>query len=203
MSDPLDRLEVQPAVKGTGLEPEEAPARRVQELPLEISLAPALPDVEMRHGRPALNFPGAIPIVKKAMPVTSEMTAGEVAQLLRERCARCVNFRNDLWQSTKRVWEGAPLENSRRLGLTKMVVQLARTTCETTPTELDYARANRDLEGWGVCSALSEERKDLVIVHPEACCPDGIDYYRDRDLPMKREASAAFDSIMRLAQGKR
>ena len=202
MSSP-DRLEILPAVEGTGIEPEEAPARRVQSLPLEITLAPRLPDVELRHGRPALNFPGALTVLRKTAPVTSEMTAGEVAGLLRERCARCVNFRNDLWIATKRVWENAPITNARRQGLVAMVNQLARAVNDGLPSIEDLARANYDLGGWGVCAALSEERKDLVVVHPEACCPDGIDYYRDRDLPMKREASAAFDCIMRMAQGRK
>jgi hypothetical protein len=202
--DDLDRLEVLPVTKGEGLEPEEAPARRVQTLPLEVSLAPSLPEVEFRHGRPALNFEGQIPVARKLAPVTSEMTAGEAANLLRERCTRCIHFRNDLWRSVRKVWEGAPENSSRKVAISEMLLRYTRTLCDGVPTLADLRGASDSLWHWGVCEALTEERNDLFIAHPEATCPpDGPNYYRDRDLPMKREASSVFDKIMRAAQGRK
>ena len=205
MSDPAetDRLDVFPVVKGGGLEPEEAPVRRVQSLPLTVNLAPTLPEVELRAGRPALRFDGATPALKTAAPVTTEMPAGEVAKLLRARCARCIHFRNEDWKGVKKAWFSAPPGSERKIGLTKMIIQLARSVLDRPPEVGDLIKASRDMEHWGLCTALTEERSDLVIVHPEACCPEGIDYYQDRDRVAAKEASAAYDRILRMAQGRK
>ena len=196
----LDQLEVLPAVKGT--EPEEAPARRVQWTSLDVSIAPQLPEVVTRSGRPALEFPGAERVARSVSPVTTELPAGEVATLLRARCAGCVNFRSDTWNETMRVWRNAPITNPRRRGLADMIRHLAHACVDGTPSTDDLKRAAIDLTGWGVCVALTEERKDLILVHPDACCPDGIAYYRDRDHTSERAGSAVFDRIMRMAQGR-
>lgn len=195
-----DRLEVIPAVAGT--EPEEAPARHVQSLPLTVNLAPQLPDVTERQGRPALDFPGAVAAGKLVAPVTAEMPAGEAAMLLRARCAGCLHFRNEDWRRIKRAWASSPPGSERRKGLQQMVAQLARSVCDYTPGPAEMAQASNDLSDWGTCGALSEERKDLVIVHPEACCPDGVMYYQARDEAAKRAGSAVYDRILRAAQGK-
>jgi len=195
-----DQLEVLPAPKGT--EPEEAPARRVQWTSLDVNLAPQLPDVVSRSGRPALEFPGATHVARSMSPVTSEMQAGEAATLLRARCARCVNFRGDVWTETMRVWRAVPFTNARRRGLADMIKHLAGACVDGTPSTYDLKRAAIDLASWGVCEALTEERKDLIVVHPDACCPDGVAYYQDRDRDSRKEASAVFDRIMRMAQGR-
>ncbi|HUI23292.1 MAG TPA: hypothetical protein VLY82_02750 [Nitrososphaerales archaeon] len=196
------RLDILPALPGSGLEPEEAPAKRVQYLPTTIDLAPELPEVESRQNRPALHFPDKRTIAERAFPVTSELTAGEVADLLRKRCSNCAHFRNDLWIFTKRVWERAPIGNSRREGIQKMVSQYAHSMCDSVPSMNDLARAAWAMESWGICGALTERNRDLVVVHPDACCPEGIEYYQDRDRAAKREASAVFDTILRKAQGR-
>jgi hypothetical protein len=204
MGDPsqLDRLEVLPVPKGSGIEPEEAPAKRTQALPLTVNLAPTLPDVTEHQGRPALDFPGAIPVARKLAPVTSELPAGEVAKLLSERCAQCIHFRNDDWQRTQKTWGSAPPGSERRLGLTKMQIQLARSVLDRPPDLSDLRRANADLRFWGVCDALTEARSDLVIVHPEACCPEGFHAFKNRDADARRTSSDVYDKIMRAAQGK-
>ena len=203
MADPrsVDRLEVLPAAPGT--EPEEAPARRIQALPMQVNLSGGSPEVEMRSGRPALSFPRAVPIGQKISPITSEMPAGEAAKLLRERCANCLHFRSADWQATKKVWENAPPGSSRKIGFTKMAIQLARSVLDRPPEIRDLARAAHDLSFWGLCGALSEERSDLVIVHPEACCPDGRAYYQPRNDEADRAASAVYDRILKAAQGRR
>jgi len=195
-----DQLEVIPATKGT--EPEEAPARRVQWTGLEVNLAPELPNVISKSGRPALEFPGAIPVARSLSPVTTEMPAGEAATLLRARCARCAHFRSDTWNETMRVWRNAPITNERRRGLADMIRHLAHACVDGTPSTADFNRAAIDLTAWGVCSALTEERKDLIVCSPDACCPDGVAYYRDRSQVTAREASSVFDRIMRMAQGR-
>jgi hypothetical protein len=198
----VDRLEIIPIVKGSGLEPEEAPARRIQSVPLTVNLSNGQPNVVDRAGRPALDFPNAQPVLHANTPVTSEMTAGEVAKLLSARCAQCIHFRSDDWKRTKKIWQNAPPGSGRKLGITKMAIQLARTVLDRDPVVSDLNRALHDLDFWGVCDALSEDRSDLVVVHPEACCPEGVDYYRDRDHTAKVEASKAYDRIMRAAQGR-
>ena len=57
------------------------------------------------------------PVLRARLPVTSELPAGEVADLLRVRCARCVHFRNRDWQETKKIWGNAPIGNTRRQAL--------------------------------------------------------------------------------------
>jgi len=197
-----DRLEILPAVKGSGFEPEEAPARRVQSVPLTVNLSNGSPQVTEKAGRPALDFPHAIPILRARLPVTAELTAGEVAGLLRERCARCVHFRNHDWQETKKVWGNAPIASSRRQAYIAMVKQYASAVCEGTPGLRDLVEASFAMNLWGTCDALSEHRSDFVIVHPEATCPDGLFFYQDRDKAAKREANVVYDEIMRKAQGR-
>lgn len=205
MSDPaeVDRLEIIPVPKGSGVEPEEAPAKRIQTLPLTVNTSGGLPNVTSKSGRPALDFPNATPVLRALAPVTNEMPAGEIAKLMRQRCARCYHFRNEEWKKTKKIWENSPPGSARKIGLTKMAIQLARSCLDRTPEIRDLARASHDLDFWGTCVALTEERADLVIVHPEACCPEGKNYYRDRDQEATREASRTYDRIMRAAQGRR
>jgi len=195
----IDRLEILPAAN----EPELAPARRTQALPLTVNLAGGLPEVESRQGRPALNFQGSTPVLRSLAPVTTEMTAGEAAQAMRSRCARCLHFRNEDWKVTKKLWERCEPGSSRKVGLSRMVIQFARSVLDRPPDPSDLARASYEMNMWGTCAALSEERHDLVIVHPEACCPDGVDFYQDRGRPEKVQASQAYDAIMRAAQGRK
>jgi hypothetical protein len=202
MSDQIDRLEVFPVAKGSGVEPEEAPARRTQAIPLNVNLAPELPEVVTRQGRPALDFKPAAPIITTLAPVTTELSAGEVALRARERCAGCANFRNEEWRKLKKIWQASPPGSERRMGYTKMLIHFARSVLDHDPTIAELNRASDDMRFWGVCSALSEEKVDLVITHPEACCPEGFYAFKDRDKESRRASSAAFDKIMRAAQGR-
>jgi len=198
-----DRLDVIPAPL-LGVEPEEAPTRRVVDLNTNISLAPTLPEVVESQGRPALRFDGSIPVATVATPMTSEMPMGEVAALLRHRCVRCLYFRSDLWRETMRIWASAPEKSGRRIGLDRMILQIARACTDggTLPSLMDLKLAERDLRTWGICEALTDERKDLFFVHPEACCPDEIDRYKDGSREARKAASKVFDRLMRLAQGR-
>lgn len=205
MGDPsqLDRLEIMPVTAANEpQEPEEAAARRVQTLPFSVNLSNGLPEVTKAQGRPALNFQGSTPVLKSLAPVTTELTAGEVATAMKARCARCLHFRSEEWQQTKKVWEGAPDGSSRKIGLAKMVMQYARSCLDRPPDPVDLRKASYAMNLWGICSALSEERADLVIVHPEACCPEGVEYYQDRNLESRREGSSVYDRVLRAAQGK-
>lgn len=197
-----DQLEVFAVAKGSGIEPEESLARRTQALPLEVNLAPTLPEVTSRAGRPALDFKNTQPVIQKIAPVTTDLQAGEVATLMRERCANCAHFRNDEWLKIKKIWGSAAPGSERRNGYMKMVIHFARSVMDHEPTVADLKRASDEMRFWGVCSALTEEKVDLVITHPEACCPEGIHYFKSRDREATRAGSAAFDKIMRAAQGK-
>ena len=199
MNPLTDRLDVLPAAN----EPEEAPVKRTQALPLTVNLANGLPDVTTRQGRPALDFQGSQPVLRALAPVTTEMTAGEASQAMLNRCARCAHFRAADWREVMRVWAGAPAGSSRRIGLSRMVIQFARSVLDRPPDPADLARAAWDMASWGLCSAISEQRHDLVVVHPAATCPDGLDFYQHRDAASEREASADYDAILKAAQGRR
>lgn len=197
-----DTLHIVPA-PAVGCEPEEAPAKRVIDMQAPVQLSGGLPDVEMRAGRPALSFPNATPAgLTINAPITAEMPAGEVAGALRRRCVRCQHFRRDLWLETKRVWAGAPERSSRRIGLDKMILEVTRMITDGVPGIPELRAGEMMLGSFGVCEARSEIAKDLVIVHPEACCPDDQDYYQDAGKEARREASKVFDRIMRMAQGR-
>ncbi len=84
-----------------------------------------------------------------------------------------------------------------------MVMQFARSVLDRAPDPVDLAKASYEMNMWGTCSALSEFRHDLVIVHPMATCPDGLDFYQDRGRAEKVEASHDYDAIMRAAQGRK
>ena len=195
----IDRLEILPAAN----EPELAPARRTQALPLTVNLAGGAPTVESRQGRPALNFQGSTPVLRSLAPVTTELTAGEVATALKARCARCLHFRNEEWKSTKKIWERSDPGSVRKVGLAKMVMHFARAVIDRPPDPSDLARASHEMNSWGICAALSEDRHDLVIAHPDACCPEGVEFYQDRGRAEKVEASRAYDAILRAAQGRK
>jgi hypothetical protein len=84
-----------------------------------------------------------------------------------------------------------------------MVDQLARLVKGGEPTMAERATAARELSSWGVCAAYSEEQRDIVVTPADGRCLEGRNYYRDRTLAEKREGSAVFDAIMRLAQGRK
>ena len=204
MSD-SDRLEIIPILPGSGIEPEEAPARHVQSTQLSVNLSgEELPDVVEKSGRPALAFKNPTPVGTMRAPVTSEMPAGEAAALWRRRCGHCTHFRQEIAKATLTIWDRAPEKSSRKIGFEQMVTNYARTTCgDRIPTEHDRAIARSELlNHWGICAALTEERNDTIYCRPDACCPDGIDYFIPRDRVAQKASSAAFDAIMRRAQGK-
>lgn len=205
MSDGTDRLEIIPALPGSGLEPEEAPARHVQSTDLKVNLSGEnLPEVETRHGRPALRFDGTTPVGTISAPVTAELSAGEAASLWRRRCLHCAHFRQEIGNATLTIWDRAPENSERKRGFESMVTQYAHACSESEPTAVDRAVARRGLLAhWGVCVALTEERKDVIFVHPGACCPDGVLYFLPRDRQSEQKCSDAFDSIMRMAQGRK
>lgn len=196
-----DTLHIVPA-PAVGCEPEEAPAKRVIDMQAPVQLSGGLPDVVMKGGRPGIDFPRATPAGSISAPMTVELPAGEVAEALRHRCVRCQHFRRDLWLDTMKVWAGAPERSSRRIGLDKFIMQMSRMITDGVPGVPELRAAEMILRGCGVCEARSEIAKDLVVVHPEACCPDEPDLYQDAGREARREASKVFDRIMRMAQGR-
>jgi len=173
-----------------GCEPEEAPAKRFQSLPITVSAGSSPWDPNLQILRTGI------------VPVTSEMPASEAATLLRARCGRCVHFRNDHWTKIVSAWSLPTAPVHRRKELDGMIEHYARACNDGEITPKERRRASIEIMNWGACAALTEDRSDLVIVHPDACCPDGVTYYRDRDREQNKAASAAYDAVMRAAQGK-
>ena len=202
-----DRLEILPVPKGVQAEPEEAPARRVlPPLPVQVNLSGAsgeLPDVVQMAGRPAIRFKGATPVTRGLMPVSVDMTAGEAAGLLRERCFRCLHFRHEDWQKTMAIWSRAPLGSTRRGAFAWYARNNAVALFGEAFTQAELDAAVKDLREWGWCAALTEARADPVLVHPATHCPDDEpNRYQDRSRTEKREASEIYDTILRKAQGR-
>ena len=91
--------------------------------------------------------------------------------LLRHRCARCLYFRSDLWRETMRIWASAPEKSGRRIGLDRMILQVARACTDggTVPTLKDLALAE-------MCRVLKPGGKLLVLEFSKVAAPLGKAY---------------------------
>lgn len=184
-----DRIDIAPVTAlPEKAEPEEAPARRVLDLPMtvDVGFTPWDPNKQV--------------VAQGFAPVTTDMPAGEMAQAVSTLCAHCIHFRQDVWQATRKNWEATKRETLNRMILTAARSGIAESR---DPTIEELNEASLALNGWGVCAALTETKNDVVLVHPMGGCPEGVEFFKARDRASKRESSAAFDNVMHRAMGRR
>jgi len=195
MSENVDRIEVVPVAEvltDDPIEPEEAPAKRVLSMPTTVS-----PGRATEHGPEVVGGP----IRTGVTPVAADFAAGELAQEVGSRCAQCAHFRREDWITTYKAWERGSIAQQKTLDRFTFVLARALSQAEE-PTLEELAEARRQIKEGGICAALTEIRRDLTMVHPGGGCPDGMSYYQPRDRAARRASSAAYDQIMRAAQGK-
>lgn len=188
-----------------GLEPEEQPARRVigSEAEVAIGSAPAN----------ARATPLRLPV-----RITDEMSVAEATAALGTRCALCRHWRRDEWSRLRRVWSdpsnhvGAQLLNTMRgqlLGLD--LAQLPELSAlDNGPESPDVEHA---LASLGICTALTEIIGEAIVTAAESACPKeegpkGEDLSkcfkpRMRSDDTRRAFSTLYDSIMKIASGRR
>lgn len=182
---------------GQKVEPEQQPAARVMVLeggaPVNMS-------------RTNENV-GSIPAT-----IIAETTAGEVANTMRSKCFQCKHSNTAAWKKLRLLWGNSSdpetfqkLNRVRYALLTTQNPEIARRS-EGMDGDFDAEHAISQL---AICEPLSEINRDPVIVSPISTCPDEVctkdnprGLFVPKDKEMERLGSAAFDQIMRMAEGK-
>lgn len=180
---------------GTSAEPEEQTVSRI--LTTEA-------DASMTSGTAV----GSIP-----MQVVAQSTVAEFAATARSRCITCKHFDNPAFVELFRKADhpAAPIQMREAMNSIRAAL------LQTSNAEIQGAHSGMDgdmdvehaIRAMGFCRALGELANDYVAVHPLSSCPDEVigpnspvGYYQPKDNASERAADAAFDHIMRRAQGK-
>lgn len=199
----INRHETTP--DGTKVEPEQQPAARI----IETEAAATL------RGSGAAGTDGQ---KVGALPARFifETTAGEAAQKVRTLCAGCKHFRRKAWNQFVDAADspGAPMERRMLINEVRFAIESQQSeevramhTVETEAgPEMDVEHALRSL---GFCGALSEHKKDQIIVHPLGSCPTEVatkerphGFYEPKSLAHERKANIEYDNILKTAAGK-
>jgi len=181
---------------GSKIEPEQQPAQRVIE---------ADGEVEMRSG----GVVGSMPV-----RIISDMTAGSLAMVVRSRCRTCKNFDRTSWRKMVRkadevdapaIEKASAMMVRDALLMTDNADVIDANTVSPTEPDFDVEAA---LNSMGICHALTEFKRDLIVVHPLSGCPTEVatperqeGFYTPRSNEAERLAQAKYDEVMRAAQG--
>lgn len=146
------------------------------------------------------------------LEISLETSVGQIAGTVRRMCRECVYHRQETWS---KILSGAEKSTdlARRQAINDIRAALMMTQNASLSTvhegmdgEMDVEHALKTL---GICEALTTEKKELVVTHPLASCPDHTitptapkGYFRPRDERAKRDAASGYDTIIRQAQGK-
>lgn len=186
---PLERDE-----KGDKLEPEERPAQRL----LDVSER-----VQLTNGQ---KTEGSI-----RMQVSIEMSAGEIAAGFSSPCMLCKNFDTKAWREYFRFLssnvDGIRVLNAFRAAIAGSGNAAVRERHVGQDGDVDVEHA---LQALGICHPLTETMGEPAIVYPVATCPEFVPgtnnpfpkCFVPKTSDDEKVSAAAFDSIMRAAQGK-
>jgi len=194
-------------------EPEEQPTRVALETAIPVSLSaggaagPAGPTGKTMRG-----------------VITHDAPAGELAQELAAKCGRCKHMRRKAWQAlvAECDFPTAPLMKRQAINEVRSALLLtknAKIAEQGADAEGDFDVENALRSHMGLCSVLSDIRKDYVVVHQLGCCPqtqtaaDGsvvavktkaqpVGFFQPRDSEARKEAEATRDNILNAASGK-
>lgn len=197
-----EKVEILPLThdeKGQRIEPEQAPARRLLDVSDGISLG---------------GLPGEGQKTKKEMPITVsvEMPVAQLAVGMSKTCFLCKNFDQKAWRAYMRkaasTADGQRELNAMRAaiaGTGNAAVHARHDNGADGDTDIEHA-----MQMLGVCHPLTEIMGTPQIVYPIAACPEttrsGIPFphsFEPRTRDDERQSSAAFDAIMRAAQGRK
>lgn len=193
---------VRDAETGAKAEPEQQPTRILHQTQMDMSL-------KNSGAAGAAGKVGTIPLI-----VTHDAPAGEMAQEMAARCIRCKWFRQKAWQGlvAECDFPTAPLMKRQAINEVRSALLLTRNAAI-----IDQGEANGDFDvehvmraHMGLCEALSSVKKDYVVVHQDGCCPEEAKvppnptqgFFKPRDSEARKEAMAAYDSVLQAANGK-
>lgn len=120
-------------------------------------------------------------------------------------CFQCKHFDQVAWAQLRKKWENGTIEERRQLSS----VRAALIDTQNAEVQSLVAQAEDDgdvdaaLSTMGICRAITETIRDPMIVHATATCPESMPFFQMKDAQTEKAASAAFDDIMRRAQGKK
>jgi hypothetical protein len=176
------------ALDGSGqIEPEEQLAEIVQPMPALVTIG----NGPMREDVPLESLPPEIQRLAgmQQAHIAHQLSAGELADSSRTRCAGCTFFDQQSWAKIVRDAESA--------GQKDQLLELNMT----------HAFCNEqgiDLYTLGICKALTEHLKETHITAPLGSCPDDQPFFFKprKELDARRLREAGYDWIMnRAAKG--
>lgn len=191
--------------KGNKGEPEEQPTRTLIESTMTAGLS---------TGGESTSIP---------LLITHDAPAGEMARELAARCKRCKHFKRKAWQNLVEECDfpTAPLMKRQAINEVRSALLLTRNAQITEPGEIDgeFDVEHVMRQHMGLCAALSDLKKDFVVVHQEGCCPESsadhmgkvwplktaqqpVGLFVPRDGEAKKEAASTYDGVLKQAQGK-
>jgi len=175
---------------GAKLEPEERIATEAVVVPIDVTIA----DHPVKPG-------DAPPVGSISGMVGRETTAGEVAQSTATRCELCAYWRHADWINHLREIEGTREGDAQILALAGELLG---------QRDLSNGIDDHDLVAvlfairreFGICAAFTES-DGMVVASPfYGGCPIDDVRFKIRDREAQTIASAGYDQILRLAQGK-
>lgn len=194
------------APDGTKLEPEERSAIEAFQTPVETHLSD--------HAV----IPGSAPTDGAMRGVFgNEKPAGEMAQDMATRCALCQHWRQDDYQrhlvsisDTRDGQEQIERLRGMLLGLRKpnenpdddLASEVISTAKSIDPHDL--IAVNIAIKNdFGICAAFTESLGMVSISPYYGGCPEGDARFKVRDRGTRIVASARYDQVLRLAQGRK
>jgi hypothetical protein len=182
---------------GQKVEPEQQPAARV------MVIDGGAPVSMSRDQRNVGSIPASI---------IAETTAGEVANTMRSKCFQCKNFNTSAWKKLRLLWGNSSdpdvFQKLNRVRYALLTTQNPEVVRRSEGMDGDFD-VEHSISQLGVCEPLTEINRDAVIVSPISTCPDEVctkdnprGLFVPKDKEMERLGSAAFDQIMRMAEGK-
>lgn len=133
-------------------------------------------------------------------------TVGQFANELRSMCASCKHFDMNAWQKMRGQLSKKDLDNVKGA----LISQGLGPVPGAQATAKDEEELERAVNFMGVCKSISEQQKTRVVVHPMARCPPEyctqsapLGFFENTNLDTQRATDAAYDQVMRNAQGKR
>jgi hypothetical protein len=193
---------------GNKLEPEQRPGELRYGMSVPLTLGTG----------PAQKVATAVPMQVRGVAVV-DVTAGDLADAMRKRCADCKHFDRNAWRVLYKEWKVGTHEQQLQLNeLRAAAEQVEDDAFRTKHMDPEQGEVDTDhvLGDMGLCHALTDywsailKKADPVLLTPECSCPDtfGPDgaylgfLFKPRDRQAEKKAAGAYDKILRMAEGK-
>jgi hypothetical protein len=140
--------------------------------------------------------------------VSADLTAAEAAAILSRTCCRCAFWDRAGWQQTRKAWND-PSNHEGFTTLNKIRAEFLSGHAPRVDSDLE-AVESAIAEDLAICRALTEAHREVTLTAFSGCCPAALDSgepFADTFRPRaggesKKAATAAYDTILGLAQGR-